>query len=95
MTPSDRLDAIKVATDEGLACLLGEEDVAWLVAEVERLRQTNHDDPAFREALATALHEVDFETNPELKYITSSHDIDLYREQADRVLRKLRRGDPS
>jgi hypothetical protein len=49
-------------------------------------------DPAFREALAVALYEVDFETNPELRYIASAYDLDLYREQADKVLRKLRVG---
>jgi DNA primase len=54
------------------------------------LRALILNDPAFREALAAALYDVDFETNPELKYIASSYDIDLYREQADRVLRKLR-----
>jgi hypothetical protein len=59
------------------------------------LRALILNDPAFREALAAALYDVDFETNPELKYIASSYDIDLYRQQADRVLRKLRHGDPS
>jgi hypothetical protein len=54
------------------------------------LRALILNDPAFREALATALYEVDFKANPELRYIASSYDIDLYREQADRVLRKLR-----
>lgn len=50
----------------------------------------NLTDPAFREVLAVALYEVDFETNPELWYIASAYDLDLYREQADKVLRKLR-----
>lgn len=36
----DRLAYIKANyTDQGLACLMGEDQILWLVGEVERLRE--------------------------------------------------------
>lgn len=36
--PEDRFDVIAAEVDEGLACLLGSDDVTWLVNEIRRLR---------------------------------------------------------
>lgn len=58
----DRLPQIKTAVDQGLGILLGEDDIAWLVREVERLREALPAevvaDPRSVREQALALHKV-------------------------------------